>query len=291
MNATVFDTYQKDIMSKLQPETCFGHVPFQAGRHAEFEETMRAGHDAVERWLLTASPFVYPYGRGRHGDFDELSADEERTMLPQWTAVIVLRVSAGGNSAIIPIVFGGGNFRNEMASPVKPIKTGTPAEHALVQRLVQHREGRGHMNVIECQGMLDDAQRSIHLFAGRSGTHHRKCDRADGVGGSDIWFEFDGEGRRYLCINVDTDKNLKAGAGRIAVIPDEIINLGIRPVEDVLEYILEARPPNGPAAGFFLSAPKSVKQQTFNAGMYTGFARVWREPKGFWHETYRGRMV
>ena len=43
-------------------------------------------------------------------------------MLPQWTAVIVLRVSAGGNSAIIPIVFGGGNFRNEMASPVKPIK-------------------------------------------------------------------------------------------------------------------------------------------------------------------------
>ncbi|GHP12535.1 hypothetical protein PPROV_001126300 [Pycnococcus provasolii] len=103
-------------------ETCFGHVPFQAGRHAEFEETMRAGHDAVERWLLTASPFVYPYGRGRHGDFDELSADEERTMLPQWTAVIVLRVSAGGNSAIIPIVFGGGNFRNEMASPVKPIK-------------------------------------------------------------------------------------------------------------------------------------------------------------------------
>ncbi|XRB21057.1 hypothetical protein RI054_26g109060 [Pseudoscourfieldia marina] len=66
--------------------------------------------DAVERWLLTASPFVYPYGRGRHGDFDELSADEERTMLPQWTAVIVLRVSAGGNSAIIPIVFGGGNW-------------------------------------------------------------------------------------------------------------------------------------------------------------------------------------
>ena len=93
MNATVFDTYQKDIMSKLQPETCFGHVPFQAGRHA-VEETMRAGHDAVERWLLTASPFVYPYGRGRHGDFDELSADEERTMLPQWTAVIVLRVQS-----------------------------------------------------------------------------------------------------------------------------------------------------------------------------------------------------
>ncbi|XRB07642.1 hypothetical protein NFJ02_32g81930 [Pycnococcus provasolii] len=57
--------------------------------------------------LFHYTPFVYPYGRGRHGDFDELSADEERTMLPQWTAVIVLRVSAGGNSAIIPIVFGG----------------------------------------------------------------------------------------------------------------------------------------------------------------------------------------
>ncbi|XRB02679.1 hypothetical protein NFJ02_15g20330 [Pycnococcus provasolii] len=85
------------------------------------------------------------------------------------------------------------------------------------------------------------------------------------------------DGRPYLCINVDTDKNIKAGGGRIAVVPCDIPALGIRPVDDVRSYILEARPPNGPAAGFFLSAPKSVKLMTFNSGMYTGFARVWRD--------------
>lgn len=95
--------------------------------------------------------------------------------------------------------------------------------------------------------------------------------------GSDIWIEYEPDGRPYLCINVDTDKNIKAGGGRIAVVPCDIPALGIRPVDDVRSYILEARPPNGPAAGFFLSAPKSVKLMTFNSGMYTGFARVWRD--------------
>ena len=61
---------------------------------------------AVERWLLEYSPFVYPYGRREHGDWQELSAEDERRRPPPWTVVIIIQL----NDEILPMVFGGGKF-------------------------------------------------------------------------------------------------------------------------------------------------------------------------------------
>ena len=61
------------------------------------------GH-VVERWLLEYSPFVYPYGWREHGDWQELSAEDERRRPPPWTVVIIIQL----NDEILPMVFGGG---------------------------------------------------------------------------------------------------------------------------------------------------------------------------------------
>ena len=58
------------------------------------------------RWLLEYSPFVYPYGRREHGDWQELSAVDERRRPPPWTVVIIIQL----NDEILPMVFGGGKF-------------------------------------------------------------------------------------------------------------------------------------------------------------------------------------
>ncbi|XRB21035.1 DNA topoisomerase II [Pseudoscourfieldia marina] len=103
-------------------QTCFGHVPFVHGAQETFQAKLREGHDVAERWLVEHSPFVYPYGRREHGNDQELNEEDERKVLPIWTACIIIKVTAGGGEVTLPIVFGGGDFKNEMANTSKPYK-------------------------------------------------------------------------------------------------------------------------------------------------------------------------
>lgn len=94
-------------------QTCFGHVPFATSMEATFERKLQEGPEVVERWLLHHSPFVYPYGRTVHGNDQEYSQVDELNVLPIWTSCMIIKVSVGGSSVTIPVVFGGGDFKNE----------------------------------------------------------------------------------------------------------------------------------------------------------------------------------
>ena len=91
--------------------------------------------------------------------------------------------------------------------------------------------------------------------------------------GSDIFVAESEEAGRHIVINVDVDKNVNALKRRRAYIPDEVPTLGVRPVEELLAYLREARPPSG---GYLLSAPKSVAQRTFRATRFTAMAQAFK---------------
>ena len=72
-------------------DTYFGHVPFASGMEAVFMDKLkREGHDAVEKWLLEYSPFVYPFDRREHGDWHS-GRSSARRMAPivQWERVML----------------------------------------------------------------------------------------------------------------------------------------------------------------------------------------------------------
>lgn len=76
---------------------------------------------------------------------------------------------------------------------------------------------------------------------------------------SDVWVEHI-EGNPAIVISVEVDKNVNALKRRKAYIPHVVHALNLEPVNMLLNYLRDARPPSG---GFLLAAPLSSKKSHF----------------------------
>jgi len=74
------------------------------------------------------------------------------------------------------------------------------------------------------------------------------------------------ESGRALAVGFTKDKNVHGGRWRWSVVPEAIPNLGVRPIDEILRYLVEEQPPSG---GYLLAAPIG-NAKVFRRTAYTG---------------------
>ena len=90
--------------------------------------------------------------------------------------------------------------------------------------------------------------------------------------GSDVWLETDPEAGTFIHLDISRDKNLKSGELRHTYIPSTIPGLDLHPVNELLNYLVEMRPPS---SGFLLVA--AVGNTGFNANEPTTISSAFTE--------------